>query len=170
MKTQQKKTSRKKEDGDMPIKPALVIRFFQLVNNRQFTEAERELQRLKQKIQKTEWNRGYYRALYGIMLSKRSNNDQYAFLSNMDLNDKNTLQHLRREFLGHMQNRLHGDYDRGFFSAWSDYMRLLLKTETPIQQPQINKEKTITTEKGETLTEISHNPSQTSIEQFTDPE
>jgi hypothetical protein len=153
----------------MPIKTALVIRFFQLVNNRQFTEAERELQRLKQKIQKTEWNRGYYRALYGILLAKKANNDPYVFLSNLDVNDKNFLQHLRKEFLKHMQNRLHGEYDRGFFSAWSDYLRLLLKMETITPEKQVEEKRETQTEnrerKGKVEPETKY--TQTSIEFFT---
>ena len=152
----------------MPIKSAFVIRFFQLINSRQFTEAERELQRLKQKIQKTEWNRGYYRALYGILLARKSNNDQYVFLSSANLNDKNALQHLRREFLKHMQNRLHGDYDRGFFSAWADYARLLLKIEQPIPNQNVNMEKVVATEqKEEDAMEPKRDHMQTSIEHFT---
>lgn len=114
----------------MPLKSLLVVRFFQLVTNRQFAEAERELQRLHQKIQKTEWNRGYYRALYGILLAAKNNNsDSYAFLSSLNLNDKAAIQNYRREFLQHVKNRFHGDYDKGFFSAWADYMRILSKIE-----------------------------------------
>jgi hypothetical protein len=116
----------------MPIPSALVTRFFQLVVNRQFTEAERELERLKQKMHKTEWNRGYFRALYGMMLARRSNNnDSYAFFSKLDLNDKTVLHSCRREFLEHVRNRLHGDFDRGFFSAWADCMRVLSKMDVP---------------------------------------
>ncbi len=110
----------------MPIPSALVTRFFQLLVNRQFTEAERELERLKQKMHKTEWNRGYFRALYGMLLARRSNtNDAYAFFSKLDLGDKAALHGYRREFLDHVKNRLHGDFDRGFFSAWADCMRVL---------------------------------------------
>lgn len=110
----------------MPIPQALVTRYFQLLVNRQFTEAERELERLKQKMQKTEWNRGYFRALFGMMLTRRSNNnDAYAFFSKLDLNDKAALNEYRREFLNHTKNGLHGDFDRGFFSAWADCMRVL---------------------------------------------
>jgi hypothetical protein len=110
----------------MPIPSALVTRYFQLVVNRQFTEAERELERLKQKMHKTEWNRGYFRALYGMLLARRSNNnDSYAFFSKLDLSDKAVFHGYRREFLEHVKNRLHGDFDRGFFSAWADCMRVL---------------------------------------------
>jgi len=114
----------------MPIPSALVIRYFQLLVNRQFSEAERELERLKQKIHKTEWNRGYFRALYGMLLARRANNnDSYAFFSKLDLNDVEALQSYRREFLGHVKSGLHGDFDRGFFSAWADCMRVLSRID-----------------------------------------
>ena len=115
----------------MPVPSALVTRFFQLIANRQFTEAERELERVKQKMQKTEWNRGYFRALYGIFLARKGNGDSYILLSRMDFDDKPSLHSYRREFLGHVRNRLHGDFDRGFFSAWADCMRVFSRIQVP---------------------------------------
>ncbi len=115
----------------MPIPQALVTRYFQLIVNRQFTEAERELERIKQKLQKTEWNRGYFRALYGIYLSRKNSNDNYAFFSKLDLSDKVTLHTYRREFLDNMRSGLHGDFDRGYFSAWADCMRILTRMDIP---------------------------------------
>lgn len=112
----------------MPISSVLVTRFFQLVVNRQFAEAERELQRIKQRMHETEWNRGYYRALYGMLLARKSSSGQYVFFSKVDLNDRQVLQSYKKEFLSHVKNRVHGDYDRGFFSAWADCMRVLAKT------------------------------------------
>jgi len=112
----------------MPIASALVTRFFQLLVNRQFTEADRELERLKQRMHKTEFNRGYFRALYGMLLTRRSNNnDAYAFFSKLDLSDKAALNSYRREFSEHAKNGRHGEFDRGFFSAWSECMRVLSK-------------------------------------------
>jgi|GEM_PF-167156 len=113
----------------MPISPAFVTRFFQLAAKRQFAEAERILERLKEKIQKTRWNKGYFRALQGILLAQKSNNDRYAFLSNMHPTTEEELKNHRREFLRHAKDRFHADYDRGFFSAWADYMRVLSKMD-----------------------------------------
>jgi len=111
----------------MPVSSALVTRFFQLLVNRRFAEAERELERIEQKMHKTEWNRGYFRALYGMLIARKSNNDNYAFLSKLDFNDKKVLQNYRKEFRGHVKSKLHGDFDRGFFSAWANWMRVLSK-------------------------------------------
>ena len=115
----------------MPIPQALVTRYFQLLASRQFAEAQRELERVKQKMQKTEWNRGYFRALYGMQLSRKSNADGYALFPKLDLSDKAALHAYRREFLEHSKSGLHADFDRGYFSAWADCMRVLAKLEIP---------------------------------------
>jgi hypothetical protein len=134
----------------MPIPQALVTRYFQLLVNRQFTEAERELERLKQKMQKTEWNRGYFRALYGMYLSRKNNGDEYSLFSKLNLSDKVALHGYRREFLEHMRNGLHGEFDRGYFSAWADCMRILVRMDIPSSQTN-NNDKDVEKEKIETL-------------------
>jgi hypothetical protein len=134
----------------MPISQALVTRYFQLLVSRQFTEAERELERVKQKMQKTEWNRGYFRALYGMYLSRKSSaTDDYAFFSKMDFSDKIALNNYRKEFLAHMGNGLHGDFDRGYFSAWADCMRIITRMDIPSSQS--GNVKVVGEEKIETL-------------------
>lgn len=134
----------------MPIPQALVTRYFQLIAGRQFTEGERELERLKQKMPRTEWNRGYFRALYGMYLSQKKN-DNYSFFAKLDLTDKTTLHAYRREFLDHTRNGLHGDFDRGYFSAWSDCMRVLARLEVPTQQTSTAANEAAEKERLETL-------------------
>jgi len=127
-----------------PVKAVYVVRFFQLVTVRQLAEAERELQRIKEKIERTEWNHGYYRALQGMLISKRNNNDQNTFFATIDTSNKRALLNFRREFQEKVENRLYTDYDRGFFSAWSDYMSVLrrmdLKEVKPPQPHQLSTE------------------------------
>jgi hypothetical protein len=135
----------------MPIPQALVTRYFQLLVNRQFTESKRELERLKQKMHKTEWNRGYFRALYGMYLSRKNNGDEYSLFSKLDLSDKAAVHGYRREFLDHTKNGLHGDFDRGYFSAWADCMRVLARMDIPGPQSSNNNSKDSEEEKLETL-------------------
>lgn len=154
----------------MPVSSALVTRYFQLVVNRQFTEAERELERIKQRMHKTEWNRGYFRALYGMMLARKSNNnDSYAFFSKLDLNDKATLHSYRREFLDHVKNGLHGDFDRGFFSAWAECMRVLSRMDTS-HIPSVNNSnvnnKAVAVQEEKKLEPSKENKNQASMEEF----
>jgi hypothetical protein len=140
----------------------LVTRYFQLLVNRQFAEAERELEKIKQKMHKTEWNRGYFRGLYGMMLARRSNNnDSYAFFSKLDLNDKGALNSYRREFLNHVKNRLHGDFDRGFFSAWADCMQVLSRMNFT-NNPNVNN----AVSEKEKLETLKEDEKQATIENF----
>ena len=110
----------------MSISPAFITRFFQLITERRFAEAERMLERLREGVEKTEWNRGYLRALNGMLLAQKTNNDRYVFLSNVNFGNEKELLKYRQEFLEHAKKRLHADYDRGFFSAWAEFMRILL--------------------------------------------
>lgn len=121
----------------MPISPTFVTRFLQLVTEKRFAEAERVFERLRENAQKTEWNMGYLKALHGMLLAQKLNDDRYVFILNANLNNAKELKKYRNEFLKHAKNVLHADYDRGFFSAWAEYMRVLLKMkpeETRIQE------------------------------------
>jgi hypothetical protein len=133
----------------MPIAQALVTRYFQLIVGRQFAEAERELERVKQKMQKTDWNRGYFRALYGMYLSRKNATDDYAFFSKLDLSDKVALNSYRKEFLAHMGNGLHADFDRGYFSAWADCMRIVSRMDIQPPTPKTTAEEKIETTRSD---------------------
>ncbi len=80
-------------------------------------------------VKKNEFNKGFLRALNGMILAHRSNDDQYVFLSSMNFNNRQELIKYRREFSRNVKNKLHSDYDRGFFKAWTEYMRVLIKLE-----------------------------------------
>ena len=147
----------------MPISQALVTRYFQLIVNRKFTEATRELERLKQRMHKTEWNRGYFRALYGMYLSRKTNGDMHAFFSKLDLADEEALHGYRREFLDHMRNGLHGDFDRGYFSAWADCMRILTRMDVPTSKRRKSKNS-----KPEPIETVRSDKSQATMANFLD--
>lgn len=110
----------------MTISPSFVTRFIKLIMGRRFSEAERVIKRLRNNVEKNEWNKGYLQALNGMLLAQRSSDDRYVFLQNINPNDRKEVRKFRREFLGHTKNGLNTDYDRGFFSAWAEYMRILL--------------------------------------------
>jgi hypothetical protein len=112
----------------MAFPQALVTRFFQLINNHKITEAHRQLQRIKQQMPKKEWDHGYYKALQGILLTRKTNGNQYAFLPNLNPNDKASIKQYRDEFSKRVKSRFYNNFDRGFFSAWTDYTQLLIKT------------------------------------------
>ena len=127
----------------MPIPKIFVVRFFQLLKGRRFAEAERVLERIRQKINETEWNSGYLHALDGIILAQKSN-DSYSFIKNLNFEDEKALKKNRKEFLKEYKNKIHADYDRGFFAAWADFMLILTKDltnpETSNQTAEVTEE------------------------------
>jgi hypothetical protein len=153
----------------MPLPQAFITRYFQLINNRQFTEAQRELQRVKEKIPRTEWTRGYYRALLGMLLAQKHNGSQYTFLTTINTAGRQALRQYKAEFQAQTQNRVHDEYDRGYFTAWQDYTRLLLKTteeHKPPQHPQNNQQPTSETQN----LQPQDAEKQTSLTQYAQPE
>jgi hypothetical protein len=127
----------------MPISKIFVVRFFQLVRGRRFAEAERVLERMRLKTNETEWNSGYLHALDGILLAQKSG-DSYAFIKNVNFDDEKELKKFRKEFLKEYKNKIHADYDRGFFAAWADYMLISKKSladSEKSKQPAKGKEK-----------------------------
>lgn len=111
----------------MTFPKAHVIRFFQLLTNRQFIEAQRELQRIMAKTPNSNWNIGYCLALKGMLLAQKDNGNQYTYLQNIDYGNTPAMKKARNEFKKHVTSRFLGASDRGFFSAWSDYLLLLIR-------------------------------------------
>jgi len=111
------------------VSPLLLNRIFQSMLERRFTEAERRLEEIETKIREKNYNefkRGFIQALKGMILMYRSN-DRDTFLNNIDLKDVNVLKKYYREFSKNAENRLHADYDRGYFFALAKYIFFILK-------------------------------------------
>ncbi len=138
----------------MPVSRVFITRFLQLVAERRFAEAERMLERSRNRARKNEWNEGYFQALSGILLAQRSNDDRYLFLPSINPTNEDELKKYRRDFLEHTRNMIHADYDRGFFSAWSDYIRILLKLNLDEKSKKVKKKVETTVERRPTQTAL----------------
>ena len=112
---------------DVPL--VLMTRFFLLVSERKFAEAERVLERIRVRMnqnRRREFNQGYLDALNGIILSYRSGGS-YEFFRNLDLSDVSALKKHYEDFKRNAGSRFQADYDRGYFSALSDFLRVIIK-------------------------------------------
>lgn len=102
---------------------------FDLIVNRKITEAEKTLQEIEANFRdniKSEFDAGFIQALKGIILMYKSS-DQNTFLNNLDLSDADALKRYHSEFLENSMDYLHSDYDRGYFSALSEFMLFALR-------------------------------------------
>ncbi len=114
-----------------------VNKFLQYVGERSWTDAEKELDIIRQKSENTQWSRGYVKALEGLLLTYRNDDDKYIYLPKALANrSEEDTKALRKDFADFAANELHGEYDRGYFKALEDYLSLLgpLKTPQPLGQ------------------------------------
>jgi hypothetical protein len=100
--------------GTLP--EAEIDKYLRLIIERRIADAEKELEDLRPKIGNTEWNRGYVRALEGLLLTRKANNDSYLFFAKKEF-DKKSLKALTKEFTQNAASPLFGDYDRGYFAC-----------------------------------------------------
>jgi len=110
-----------------PRRKSLAGSFFKFLVNNKRTAAERALIKIRQKVQSSPWHRGYINALEGMVAALDTKKNQSLFLHQIKAkNNKGP----SKIFLQHSRNELLDDFDRGYFSAWADYMYTLRKTKS----------------------------------------
>jgi hypothetical protein len=102
--------------------------FFEAVIGRRIADAEKELDSIRTMIPGTESGRGYLKGLEGLLLTAKANDDNYLYLSKIEMTQKK-LKTLRREFVDHGKSTLHNDYDRGYFQALESFIRKLERSD-----------------------------------------
>ncbi len=130
----------KDADNTRPTIPGpSVAKFLQHMEERAWTEAEKELDIIRQKLENSAWSRGYVKALEGLLLTKRSNDDKYLYLPKaLENKTEEAINSLRNGFVEFASNELHGEYDRGYFKALEEYVGLI-GTLKPTPPPASNK-------------------------------
>lgn len=97
----------------------LLTRFLKNLFGRKFTDAERILESFKERdFINEEFKKGYLNALEGMLLSSRSG-DERDFYNKANFNNKN-LHEYKKEFSSIRDKVSSSNFDRGYFSAWSD--------------------------------------------------
>ena len=104
-----------------------VIMFFDNLLERKFTDAERELENLKEKkFPDEEYQNGYVNALEGLLLSVRSG-DERDFYNRPSINGKSQDDYIK-EFKGFRKLPVRTQFDQGYFSAWTDILQYRINT------------------------------------------
>jgi hypothetical protein len=102
------------------------------VEARAWTDAEKELDVIRQKAENALWYKGYVKALEGLLLTFRTNDDKYIYLPRMlGTRGEESINQLRKEFGEFAANEIHGEYDRGYFKALEEYVTLLSSMKNP---------------------------------------
>ncbi len=105
-----------------------IINFFKSALERRFSDAERAINAVREKrFGDEEFKAGYLNALEGILLSLRSG-DMREFLNKAPF-DAKSMEKYKREFGAFVREDVRTPFDRGYFSAWSDFTHYRLNME-----------------------------------------
>ncbi|MBS7623121.1 hypothetical protein KEJ39_05535 [Candidatus Bathyarchaeota archaeon] len=109
--------------------------YLRAIAERRLRDCEKELEQLRGALTNSEWNRGYLKALEGLLLTLKSNDGRYLYLQRLKMDDK-TVRRLKEDFRKHSSSELHADYDRGYFAALTDYASTLEAVKPWLSQVQ----------------------------------
>ncbi|MEM3606209.1 MAG: hypothetical protein QXE30_00935, partial [Candidatus Bathyarchaeia archaeon] len=79
-------------------------KFFQLILNKNFKEAEEMLEQIKTKLEKSPENFGYLKALEGLILTFKSTDEKLYLKKLIETTDEKELNRLKNEFSIHVKN------------------------------------------------------------------
>ena len=99
----------------------MASKYFRTIAERRIKDGEVEFDRVSLSLDDSEWNKGYLKALEGLLITFRTNNSKNLYLQRKELEDQKMRKKFKEELKQHSNNELHADYDRGFFSALLDY-------------------------------------------------
>ena len=99
-------------------------KYLKAIVERRIKDGEVEFDRINLSLDDSEYNKGYLKALEGLLITFRTNNSKYLYLHRNDLEDPKIRKKFKEELKKHSNNELHADYDRGFFSALMDYFAI----------------------------------------------
>jgi hypothetical protein len=106
----------------------MVTIFFKNLMDRKFSDAERELNNLKErKIVDDEYKKGYIEAFEGLLLSVRSG-DERDFYNRINMSGKKYDDYIKK-FKDFRKLPIRTQFDQGFFSAWADILQFRTNIE-----------------------------------------
>ena len=102
-----------------------ILNFFKSILDRKFSDAKRSLIALDdKKLGDSEFKAGYLNALEGMRMSSRSG-DARDLINKMKFNPESP-EIYKNEFKTLFKKEGHTPFDKGFFSAWLDYLNYYL--------------------------------------------
>jgi C4-type Zn-finger protein len=99
-------------------------KYLRAIAERRLKDGEVEFDRVSLSLDDSEWNKGYLKALEGLLITFKTNNSKHLYLQRKELEDQKIKKKFKEEIKKHSINELHADYDRGFFSALLDYFTI----------------------------------------------
>jgi len=110
---------------NFPLTPEKTSEFFNHISNNSKVNAKKILSEFKNIRRESEWARGYFDALTGMINSLGNTGTHLPFLLKVKENNRKRLRLVQKEFTERIKKPFSCDYDRGFFTAWVQYLSVL---------------------------------------------
>ncbi len=114
----------------------LAEEYLRLLTQRSFSEADRTLEKIRFEIKGTPWQKGYVNALEGMLVALKSGDTRYVYMNRLETNERKMVDEARLKFHREARNPFEGEFDRGFFAAWSEFLHLHTKTRETKEEPK----------------------------------
>ncbi len=114
-----------KAKQNFPLTPEKTSEFFNHISNNSKVNAKKIISEFNSIRKKSEWSRGYFSALTGMINSLGNNGTHLPFLMKVQEHDGKGLRLVRKEFTERIEKPFASDYDCGFFTAWIQYLSVL---------------------------------------------
>lgn len=103
----------------------LAEEYMRLIAQRSLSEAERTLEKIRLEVRGTPWQKGYTNALEGMLVAIKSGDTRYVYMNRLDASERKMVDEARQRFHKEARNPFEGEFDRGFFAAWAEFLHLL---------------------------------------------
>jgi len=114
----------------------LAEEYLHLIAQRSLSEAERTLEKIRLEIKGTPWQKGYINALEGMLVAIKSGDTRYVYMNRLEASERKMVDEARQRFHREARNPFEGEFDRGFFAAWSEFLHLLKEVGETKEEPK----------------------------------
>jgi hypothetical protein len=110
--------------------------YMRLIAQRSLSEAERTLEKIRLEVKGTPWQKGYMNALEGMLVAIKSGDTRYVYMNRLEASERKMVDEARQRFHKEARNPFEGEFDRGFFAAWAEFLHLFKEIEETKEEPR----------------------------------
>ncbi|WP_297536248.1 hypothetical protein [Thermococcus sp.] len=114
----------------MPAREMRMEMFVRALLRRDFTRARGHMEKLIKIAGNDEWGRGYSRAVEGIFNALKENDPDALAFQLVSTNDRERAKEILENYERITAQDFRDDYERGFYTAWIEFLRAYLSQKT----------------------------------------
>jgi archaellum biogenesis protein FlaJ (TadC family) len=114
----------------MPAREMRMEMFVRALLRRDFGRAKGHMEKLIKIAGSDEWGKGYTKAIEGIMNALKDNDIDSLVVQLISANDRERAKELLESYSRLANQDFRDDYERGFYTAWSEFLKAYLSQKT----------------------------------------